>query len=232
MSDSNWLRLKPVQALLHSKQHEIPSRWAIRSFYVNKSRINDILDLGSGKLPCKQICELQILSAFRCTKVPPMKFDINPPIMNSWSLSCLVTVRECFTMPQSFHCCGTDRHYYGKEFWPILVRKLQFETVFDSKVMPPFKYEPLCFLCIDEPLLFKIWTMRITSDRNTVSNYHLLMKVGQNSLPLYIVPGNFPFQMTTLEFGQLFHICPIRHLMIKFLNQSRAYFWNSMLNEW
>ena len=60
-----------------------------------------------------------------------------------------------------------------------------FQTVFRSEVMPLFKYQPITMVhhCTRSFVISSFKKGGITSDRNTISNCHLLMRLGQNPFP-------------------------------------------------
>ena len=78
---------------------------------------------------------------------------------------------------------GLRVYYHGREFCPILLSRWEFETVFRSQVMPLYKKgtNNNASCALKYHCNWSIWNSVVTSDRNTVSNCYLLMKMGQNS---------------------------------------------------
>ena len=111
-----------------------------------------------------------------------MKLPLSDMIMivESVQFSYCVSVCVCVTQCGCFVVVIWSRYYYGKEFWPIRVRRWHFETVFCSDVMLFFKMKTIAMV------LVHWWTIVVGSFKKKtlpliekLSNSHLLMRRGR-----------------------------------------------------
>ena len=80
---------------------------------------------------------------------------------------------------------GIYRSLYLPFFLDIFYKPITYDIEINSSyiLINSMMKQLRCFLCIEEPLSLVHLKKGITSDQNTISNFHLLIIMGQNSFP-------------------------------------------------